>query len=87
MCMSVLHAFDLIVMESYSDCDTCAVKMRESESIKVRHIPRNASRIGTRSGRAVRGRARSARKLMSHTRLCAAGTHTLIRPDIQPDVC
>lgn len=55
--------FDPIVVESYSDCDTCAVKMKTSKPIKVvRHIPRNAGRIGMRSGCAVRGRVCSARK-------------------------
>lgn len=70
--------FDPIVVESYSDCDTCAVKMRNSEPIKVvRHIPRNAVRIGTRSGCAVRGRACSARKAdASHQALCCRPTFT-----------
>lgn len=76
--MSVFHVFDPIVVESYSDCDTCAVKMRTSKPIKVvRHIPRNASCIGTRSGCAVRGRARSARKAhVSHQALCCRPTYT-----------
>ena len=76
--MSLLRVFDPIVVESYSVCDTCAIKMRNSEPIKVvRHIPRNASRIGTRSGCAVRGRAHSARKAhVSHQALCCRPSYT-----------
>lgn len=54
-------AFDLV--EFYTQCDTCAFKMRNREPIKVvRHIPRNACHISMRSGGAVWGNICSARK-------------------------
>lgn len=53
----------------------------------MRHIPRNPCRIGIKSACAVWVRACSARKLMSQTKLCSAGPHALIKPDIQRDVC
>lgn len=76
--MSVLCVFNPVVVESYSDCNTCAVKMRKREPIKVvRHIPRNVSCIGTRSGSAVQGTARSARKAqVSHHALCCRPMYT-----------
>lgn len=72
------YVFDPFVVEFYTDCDTCAFKMRNREPIKVvRHISRIACHIGTRSGRAVCGETLQCTK--SHClkpKLCAADPYT-----------
>ncbi|KAG7517470.1 hypothetical protein JOB18_008627 [Solea senegalensis] len=88
MDVCVSDVCDPVVVESYSDCDTCAAEMRNSEPIKdVRHIPRNKKPY-THESLAVscRGQITVHGKLMSYTELCAAGPRSLIRPDIQSDV-
>lgn len=82
------YVFDPFVVEFYTDCDTCAFKMRNREPVKVvRHISRIACHIGMRSGRAVWGKILQCTK--SHClkpKLCAADPHTLIGADKELDV-